>query len=454
MWHYSRAFSAISLIISVLQMKVCVSFQPSHKKNGFGSSTSARTCLKFARTSIPQILEETPPKDGEGFILDPYGKVFLKNLNLADMREFMQTLGEKEERATQVWKWMYDKDRFIRTFDEAAGTGMRDALGKEIRNTLEQVSTVDGGLRLESVASAQDGTKKMIFEVMNGQAKGKSVETVIIPMKGGKVKQDRYTICVSSQVGCAMNCQFCYTGRLGLLGNLMASQIVEQVVEAKRYLASVGDTIPVSHIVFMGMGEPFDNYDNVMKALSIFTEPSNGLQFDAKKITVSTVGLVPRIIQFVSETRAQLAVSLHGTTDEVRDQIVPVNRRYGLTLLMNTLRELFPIMKNGKKNRDFVVFEYTMLQNVNDLEADAHRLLEITNGINCIFNLITFNTHEESVFQSTPREQTLNFKRIMNEGQRICTIRDSRGDDNMSACGQLGDIKATERIIKASPFQQ
>ncbi|CAM9533408.1 unnamed protein product, partial [Heterosigma akashiwo] len=476
--------------------------------------------------------------------LNEEGKVILKNLRLNEMHEFMEMIGEGSGRSIQIWKWLYSKGRWIENLEQASGgviflyTINRMACQKDTcplfvpyrRQKLEEVATVDSGLKFDSVVQAGDGTRKMIFEVTAGNAKTKSVETVIIPMKGGKIKSDRYTICVSSQVGCAMNCQFCYTGRLGLLGNLMTSQIVEQVVQAKRYLKSINDETPVSHIVFMGMGEPFDNYRAVMGAVAILSEPSHGgLQFDARKITVSTVGLVDRIRQFRQESKAQLAVSLHAPTDEagphpspalpcpIRDRIVPLNKRHDLKELLGTLRELYPEVNNtytytcilavemerlkeralkkksleswnsrerqcialpwqrgrhsgrwsllyctastnrrrepsahhqkqeedtsrpdGRRARDFVVFEYTMLGGVNDREADARRLLEVTRGINCIFNLITFNTHQESVFQSTPREQTRRFRQILLEGGRICTIRDSRGDDNMSACGQLG----------------
>jgi len=368
---------------------------------------------------------------------DKNGLLMLKGLTFEGLEEWCVSKGEKPSRALQLWRWMYYDNMWMRCFEDAAGSSS-SSFGRAFRDKVEPLATVDGGLELADVHEASDGTRKLVFRVSEGPAAGGKVEAVLIPILRSSGRKERITLCVSSQLGCAMNCQFCLTGRMGLGGNLLTAQIVEQLVEARRYLASVGDKTPITNVVFMGMGEPLHNLDAVLAATSIFCHPM-GLHMSHNKISVSTVGLVPEMERFCRESSAQLAVSLHATTDEVRDWIVPVNRRYPIHELMASLRSLFPSQDGAGSTRRHVLIEYLMLRGINDTEDDARRLLELLEGIEAKINLLIFNPHVGTMFAASTDEQIARFRSILIQGGRVCTVRDSRGDDQMAACGQLGD---------------
>ncbi|KAI3744609.1 hypothetical protein L1987_57695 [Smallanthus sonchifolius] len=256
---------------------------------------------------------------------------------------------------------------------------------------------------------------------------GLVIETVII----SNGDRGRNTVCVSSQVGCAMNCQFCFTGRMGLRRNLTTAEIVEQAVFARRLFTSeVGS---IRNVVFMGMGEPLQNIENVIKAADIMVD-EQGLHFSPNKITISTNGLVPQIKQFLRESKCALAVSLNATTDEVRNWIMPINRKYNLKLLLDTLREELSL-----KHKYKVLFEYVLLAGVNDSIDDARRIIDLVKGIPCKINQITFNPHSGSHFQPATNEKMIEFRNTLAEGGCVVFMRPSRGDDQMAACGQLGN---------------
>lgn len=269
---------------------------------------------------------------------------------------------------------------------------------------------------------------------------GLVIETVIIPCHRG-----RTTVCVSSQVGCAMNCQFCYTGRMGLRRHLTAAEIVEQAVFARRLLSSEVDSI--TNVVFMGMGEPLHNIDNVIKAADIMVH-DQGLHFSPRKVTVSTSGLVPQLKRFLHESNCALAVSLNATTDEVRNWIMPINRKYNIGLLLETLREELRLKHDYK-----VLFEYVMLAGVNDSIEDAKRLINLVHGIPCKINLLSFNPHSGSQFRPTTDEKMIEFRNILAEAGCVVLLRPSRGDDQMAACGQLGMLGDIQAPLLRVPAQ-
>ncbi|CAM9390879.1 unnamed protein product [Choristocarpus tenellus] len=446
-------------------------------KRTVGASSGLKQC-RAVRITSPSTWDQV----GEGVELDATGKIMLKGLVFSEMEDLMVRLGEAPRRAVLLARWMYHDRRLIRDIDEAAWDP-KDTyrLGREVRAKLRAEVTMDGGLDLEDIQVTSDGTRKMVSRLTTGEGAGKHVETVIIPMQGGPKDSCRYTVCVSSQVGCAMNCQFCYTGRLGLMANLQTAQMVEQVLIAKRYLESEGDTSPVTGVVYMGMGEPFDNYDRVMRSVKILTDPTEGVRLRASRVTVSTVGLVPQIELFCSDqgNRASIAVSLHATTDAVRDKLIPVNRRYPLANLMEVLEKHFPskhlrqasslpvdVARSGTTydkvqfkdaatagvgvpaagsalneppcSRRILSVEYTLLDGVNDSLEDAVQLAKLLRNVNCVVNLITFNTHKNAPFRSSSPEVLAQFRRMLTEKGQLCTVRDSRGDDGMAACGQLG----------------
>ncbi|KAA0064693.1 dual-specificity RNA methyltransferase RlmN isoform X1 [Cucumis melo var. makuwa] len=264
-----------------------------------------------------------------------------------------------------------------------------------------------------------------ILQILFNLEDGLIIETVVIPCDRG-----RTTVCVSSQVGCAMNCQFCYTGRMGLKRHLTAAEIVEQAVFARRLLTS--EVGLITNVVFMGMGEPLHNIDNVIKAANIMVH-EQGLHFSPRKVTVSTSGLVPQLKRFLNECNCALAVSLNATTDEVRNWIMPINRKYKLGLLLQTLREELRC-----KHKYKVLFEYVMLAGVNDSIEDAKRIVDLVQGIPCKINLISFNPHCGSQFRPTCKEKMIGFRNVLAESGLTVFLRLSRGDDQMAACGQLG----------------
>mmetsp|Transcript_6068 Transcript_6068/g.21713 ORF Transcript_6068/g.21713 Transcript_6068/m.21713 type:complete len:372 (+) Transcript_6068:243-1358(+) len=362
-------------------------------------------------------------------------------MTLAELEDYCEAeLDEPRRRAAHVWTHMYGDNFLSRSLGgEEEGNGNdgenREFSGRFLDKMSERGVDVGAGLSLASSRTASDGTKKLVFRRDSEGGVGE-VETVLIPVQG-EGRKSRVTVCVSSQVGCAMGCKFCFTGLMGLEANLTAGEIVEQVVEAKR--AQKGTPLPVTNIVYMGMGEPFDNYDEVVKSIRILTQGGKGYTaFSERKITVSTVGLVPEMRRFVAETDAQLAVSLHATTESQRQSIVPQNSKHGLHEIVGALEELFPLgMTSGSHGRH-VLIEYVMLRGVNDAEEDAERLAGLLAHVECKVNLIVFNTFEGAPFGPSNVEEVRAFRAILVKSGLVCTVRDSRGDDKMAACGQLG----------------
>jgi 23S rRNA (adenine2503-C2)-methyltransferase len=323
-------------------------------------------------------------------------------------------------RSPQVLSWAYRKG--ARSFEE-----MSD-LPERLRQELASAFCVPQ-LIPTRCSESSDHTRKLLFDLDGGV----QVETVIIP------DLPRLTLCISSQAGCGMACTFCATARLGLLRNLSAIEIVGQVLAARRALRA---DERLTNIVFMGMGEPLANYDNVVQAIEILTSEW-GIGISARRVTVSTVGLVPAMQRLVRDTSAHLAVSLSGTTDEQRAELMPINRRYPLAELMRMCREL-PIPQRRR-----ITFEYVMLSGVNDAMEDAGRLVRLLHGIRSKVNLIPFNPFPGSGFRpSSPRVIEQFQKRLLASGV-AATIRRSRGRDIAAACGQLALIGAADRPAQA-----
>ncbi|KAH7651036.1 23S rRNA (adenine(2503)-C(2))-methyltransferase protein [Dioscorea alata] len=271
-------------------------------------------------------------------------KVLLTEMDFSELERWVQSQGYRPGQALMLWKCLYGNNIWAHSDDELAG------LNKEFQKMLSKNASFKS-LIIKDIHEASDGTRKILFTLEDEMV----VETVVIPFSQG-----RTTVCVSSQVGCAMNCQFCYTGRMGLRRHLSTAEIVEQAVFARRLFTSEFGSI--TNVVFMGMGEPFHNIENVIKAASIMVD-EKGLQFSPRKVTVSTSGLVPQLKRFLRESNCALAVSLNATTDEVRNWIMPINRKYNLGLLLETLREELRF-----KHRYKVLFEYVMLAGINDRE--------------------------------------------------------------------------------------
>ncbi|KMZ70595.1 Ribosomal RNA large subunit methyltransferase N [Zostera marina] len=333
-------------------------------------------------------------------------KILLKGMDFPDLEKWVESHGFRSGQALALWKRLYGDNVWAQCTDELTG------LSKDFKEMLA-VNASFNALSVKDVIKASDGTRKILFSLEDGMV----IETVVIPTSGG-----RTTVCVSSQVGCAMNCQFCYTGRMGLKKNLTAAEIVEQVIFAQRLLTS--DVGSITNVVFMGMGEPFHNLDNVMKAASIMVN-DKGLHFSHRKVTVSTSGLVPQMKRFLRESNCALAV---------RNWIMPINRKYNLKWLLDTLKE-----ELHSKDRYKVLFEYVMLEGINDSMDDAKRLVNLVHGIPCKINLISFNRHKGSFFEPSSNEKMAEFRNLLAEAGCIVLLRPSRGDDQMAACGQLGD---------------
>jgi 23S rRNA (adenine2503-C2)-methyltransferase len=373
------------------------------------------------------VLQDAPephPESGKG------GEVDLLSLNLHQLGEFMADLGEKRFRTGQVYKWLHQ--RGARSLDE-----MTD-LKKELRGRMAE----QAALRSPSITQVQksaDGTCKFQLETFDGHL----IESVFIPDASGP---GRNALCISSQVGCAMGCTFCATAALKLKRNLNAGEIVGQLYQVHRWLMDEGwgekSPRPITNIVYMGMGEPLHNIEGVIGSIGLL-RVDEGMGYSGRRITVSTSGLVPQISRLGEETDVHIAISLNATTDEVRDRIMPVNRRWKIEDLLKACRD-FPLQARRR-----ITFEYVMLAGENDSDADAGRLVTLMQGMKSKVNLIPFNPHPLSDFERPSGNRVAKFQRILQDGGLSVFVRTTRGDDIDAACGMLGAKKLEE--ARAAP---
>lgn len=336
--------------------------------------------------------------------------VSLKDLSLEALGEFMASLGEKPFRARQVARWLYG--RGARTFAE-----MTD-LSRDFREKLARASRIS---RLDpaKIHASPDGTRKFRFLLEDGEA----IESVLLP------ERDHFTLCLSSQAGCSLGCKFCLTGTRGCVRNLRPSEILDQVLAVR---AALLPDRKLTNLVFMGMGEPLLNFENVLQALEILRSPS-GFQFSNRRITVSTAGVIPPMVELLSRKNfVKLAISLNATTDEGRSRLMPINRKYPLKDLLAACRRV-PLA-----NRDRITFEYVLLRGVNDSEEEARRLTGLLKGIRAKVNLIAFNEHPQSPYRTPSEEAVQAFRGILMAGGFTAVVRRSKGADILAACGQLG----------------
>ena len=347
-------------------------------------------------------------------------KTDLKTLTQPALEKFLQGQGKERFRATQVFKWIYQHD--AGSFEEMTN------ISKELRRELAETAYISR-LEPEAVEEGSDGTRKYLFNLGDGHA----VESVLIPIEG------RNTVCISSQVGCAMACEFCLTGTFKLARNLTTAEIINQIMAIRLDVRSAGEEI--RNVVMMGMGEPLHNLDNVIPAIQIMID-GNGLQLSNRRVTVSTCGLVPEMERLGREIpNVNLAVSLNATTDELRNQIMPVNRSYPLKALLQACKE-FPLPGRRK-----VTFEYVMLGGINDTLEDAKRLLRLISDIPNKVNLIPFNEHEGCDFKAPTQAAIDAFHTFLIDRHVTVITRDSRGGDISAACGQLkGKLEKKDHI--------
>jgi 23S rRNA (adenine2503-C2)-methyltransferase len=334
-------------------------------------------------------------------------------LTPAALREWVVTRGMPAYRAGQVLRWVYQHGAVAFAEMSDLPAALRDQLESEF--FIRQ-------LRPAALTRAEDGTRKLLFRLDDGNA----VESVLIP------DPPRLTLCISSQAGCGMGCLFCATGRLGFRRNLVANEIVGQIIAARCELTPKER---ITNVVFMGMGEPLHNYDAVVAAIEILMA-SWGCGFSSRRITVSTVGLLPQLERLAHETPVNLAVSLVATNNEVRDRLMPVNRRYPIERLISVCRKL-PIPQRRR-----ITFEYVMLAGVNDTLDDANRLIRLLRGIPSKVNLIPFNPFPGAGFESSAPETMRAFQTRLLESGVNATVRISRGRDVQAACGQLAAAAA------------
>jgi 23S rRNA (adenine2503-C2)-methyltransferase len=333
----------------------------------------------------------------------------IKDLSLKEFEKYLEESGQSTYRAKQVWHWLYQK--------RAVSFAEMTNLSAKLRCQLDADLSMS---RLREVrrATSADGTVKFLFRLGDGQ----NIESVLIP------ETKRLTLCISTQAGCGFGCKFCATAVLGLKRNLRASEMIDQVLDASRTLTQKRR---ITHVVLMGMGEPLANYQQTVKALEVLTDTSWGIGISPRRVTLSTVGLVPQIERLMRETRVNLAVSLHAPSDALRSQLMPVNRKYSLQQLMDCCRAL-PIPRRKR-----ITFEYVLLRGVNDTPAHAEQLCELLKGVRCKVNVIPFNPHPESVFQRPADLAVTRFQEVLSGHGVQVNVRRPRGDDIQAACGQL-----------------
>ncbi len=353
----------------------------------------------------------------------------LIGMNREDMAAFLQGIGAESFRLGQLWHWVYQKG--VCSFDEMT------TMAKPMRESLRQSLTLKRPFIVKDMTSF-DGTRKWLLRFSDAQ----EAEMVFIPEK------DRGTLCVSSQVGCTLTCSFCHTGTQKLVRNLTAGEILGQLVLARDMLKDwTNPPIPrkITNIVMMGMGEPLYNYENVAKALKIMMD-SEGVSLSRRKITLSTSGVVPMMGACGEDLGVNLAVSLHATNDELRNKLVPLNKKYPIAMLMEACRT-YPGANNARR----ITFEYVMLKDVNDSVQEAKALIQLIKGIPAKVNLIPFNPWPGSPYERSSDEQIERFANVVMKAGYASPVRSPRGEDILAACGQL---KSESVRLKWSERQQ
>jgi 23S rRNA (adenine2503-C2)-methyltransferase len=370
--------------------------------------------------------------------------VNLLDFDLEGLTAYCESLGEKRFRAVQLFRWIHQKG--------AADFDSMSDLAKSLRAKLAGVAEVRP-LPVVSEHQSTDGTIKWLFDVGDGNA----VETVFIP------EEDRGTLCVSSQAGCAVACRFCSTGHQGFSRNLSTGEILAQLWFAEHQLHKRMGLAPservIDNVVMMGMGEPLQNYSALVPALRVMLD-DHAYGLSRRRVTVSTSGVVPMIERLRDDCPVALAVSLHAPDDALRDDLVPLNRKYPIHELLAACRDYM-----AAAPRDFIMFEYCMLDGVNDSPEQAQALVQLMRRerVPCKFNLIPFNPFPASGLKRSPRERVLAFARVLQEGGFVTTVRKTRGDDIDAACGQLaGEVqdrtnareRMARRVISIAPASE
>ena len=331
----------------------------------------------------------------------------IKNYNIEDLKELFLEMNEKPFRAEQVFKWIYEDN--VSSFSEMTN------LSKELREKLDNEFTINNFKIIKRLES-KDGTKKYLFDILDGNA----IETVLMEYKHG------FSICVSSQVGCKMGCKFCASTGIPFVRSLSAGEITEQILAVQRNTG-----IKISNIVFMGIGEPLDNYDNVIKAIRIINNPK-GLNIGARHISVSTSGLVPKIYKLAEENiQCTLSISLHSADNIKRSEMMPVNNAYNIQELIKACKDYIKITNRR------VSFEYALAKENNDNLDDAKKLANLLKGMLCHVNLIPINKIDNGKYNKSTNENIIKFRDYLNDKGIVATIRRELGSDIDAACGQL-----------------
>ena len=331
----------------------------------------------------------------------------IKDYNLEELKKELIDIGEKPFRAEQIFKWLYQEK--VTSFDDMTN------LSLELRKKLEENYTMCNYKILKKLQS-KDGTIKYLFDVLDGNA----IESVLMKYHHG------YSICVSSQIGCKMGCKFCASTGIPFVRNLSSGEIVEQILSIER-----DENIRISNVVFMGIGEPLDNYDNVVNAIHIINHPK-GLNIGARHISISTSGLVPKIYKLAEEKiQCTLSISLHATTNEKRSSMMPVNNTYKIEELMQACKDYI------KETNRRISFEYALAKDNNDNLEDAKQLVKLLKGMLCHVNLIPINKIENGNYTKSSNENIIKFRDYLNKHGIVATIRRELGSDIDAACGQL-----------------
>jgi 23S rRNA (adenine2503-C2)-methyltransferase len=351
-------------------------------------------------------------------------KTDIKNLDLNELTEWIEKLGQKKYRAKQLFNWMYQKR--VESFN--AMTDIVISFREELNNIADLSQ-----LELATKQVATDRTKKYLFKLSDNNA----IESVLIP------DEDRLTVCASTQVGCALNCGFCLTGSSRFIRNLTSAEIVNQILEvdndAKNRKSEINRSrlIPrnanrvITNVVLMGMGEPLLNFENVIRAIRILSS-TNGFNLAPKHITLSTAGVVPKLYELAKvKTNVNIAISLNATVDEQRSYLMPLNKKYPIEQVLQACRD-YPLPQRRR-----ITFEYVLISGINDTLADAHRLVKLLNGIRCKLNLIPLNEIPGCSFKRPNPETVLQFQKVLIDNNYTAIIRESRGQEISAACGQL-----------------